>query len=77
MAKSKHLSFMLNEKRAAHVLDMIHCDLWGPSPITSSEGYRFYVVFIDDFSRFSWIYPLHAKSEFCDVFIRFHKFVCN
>lgn len=77
LAKSKRLPFILNEKRASSVLELIHCDLWGPSPVTSSEGYRFYAVFIDDYSRFSWIYPLRAKSEFYAIFVKFHAFVCN
>lgn len=77
MGKSKCLSFDLNEKCATSVLDMMHCDLWGPAPISTSDGFRYYVAFLDHFSRFSWIYPLRAKSDLYDVLVRFHKFVCN
>src|SRR3954467_14075402 len=35
IAKSKRLPFTLNIERASNVLDLIHCDLWGPSPICS------------------------------------------
>jgi transposase InsO family protein len=37
----------------------------------SSSGFRYYVIFINDFSRYSWLYPLQDKS---DVFISFKKF---
>ncbi|KAL6999956.1 hypothetical protein U1Q18_052367 [Sarracenia purpurea var. burkii] len=29
----------------------------GPSPITSVSGYRYYVSFVDDFTRFTWLFP--------------------
>ncbi|GFP94834.1 uncharacterized mitochondrial protein atmg00810 [Phtheirospermum japonicum] len=77
LAKSKRIPFSLNDKRATAVLHLIHCDLWGPAPVSTSDGFKYYVAFVDDFSRFTWIYPLRAKFEFYDVFFRFHAFVCN
>ena len=67
LSKNKRLSFDINTQRSLHVLDLIHCDLWGPSPVTSVDGYRYYVVFVDDYSRFTWLYPLQKKSDFYDV----------
>lgn len=40
LVKEQHLSFNLNYKRSSNPLDLIHCDLWGPTPICSKEGYR-------------------------------------
>jgi transposase InsO family protein len=37
----------------------------------SLSGFRYYVIFIDDFSRYSWLYPLSKKS---DVLVSFMKF---
>ncbi|KAJ9552406.1 LOW QUALITY PROTEIN: hypothetical protein OSB04_016451 [Centaurea solstitialis] len=76
LAKSKRLSFDNNDKRAPHVLDLVHCDLWGPAP-TQSMGYNYYAVFVDDYSRFTWMFPLRAKSEFFNVFLQFQTFVEN
>jgi hypothetical protein len=56
-------------------LDLIHCDLWGPSPVSSNLSYKYYVIFIDDHSRFTWLYPLKFKSDFFHIFIQFQKFV--
>ena len=64
LSKQHHLPFQLNEKRSLHVLDMVHCDLWGPSPVTSVDGYRYYDLIVDDYLRFSWFYPLKIKSDF-------------
>ncbi|GJW87026.1 putative RNA-directed DNA polymerase [Tanacetum coccineum] len=51
LAKGQRLPFTINAKRSSHPLDLIHCDLWGPAPICSKDGYRYYVAFIDDYSR--------------------------
>ncbi|KAG6414359.1 hypothetical protein SASPL_127081 [Salvia splendens] len=40
LAKSKCLPFAINEKSATVVLELIHCDLWGPAPISTSDGYK-------------------------------------
>lgn len=77
LAKNKYLSFMLNEKRVNVIFDLIHCALWGPAPIYSRDGYRYCVMFVDDFSRFTWSYPLKAKFDFYDSLVRFTVFVCN
>ena len=53
------------------ILDVIHSDVWGPAQTTTFGGCRYYVTFIDDFSRNTWIYPMKQKSE---VFGHFQKF---
>ncbi|KAJ9538664.1 hypothetical protein OSB04_031397 [Centaurea solstitialis] len=75
LAKSQRLPFDLNPKRALHPLDLIHCDVWGPSPVFSVDNYRYYVIFVDDFSRFSWLYPLKLKFEIYSALEVFMKFV--
>ena len=57
-AKSHKLPFPTSDSRSNTILGLIHCDLWGPTPITSISGYRYYVIFIDDHSLFTWFYPL-------------------
>ena len=64
LGKSHRLPFLNNNTRILYPLDIIHCDLWGPSPVTSLSGFRVYVIFIDAHSRFTWFYPLRHKIEF-------------
>jgi hypothetical protein len=48
----------------------VYSDVWGPAP--DSVGRKnYYVSFIDDFSKFTWIYMLKYKSE---VFQKFQDF---
>lgn len=49
LSKSQRLSFELNPKHSLHPLDLIHCDLCGPAPV-SLDDYLYYVVFVDDHS---------------------------
>jgi histone deacetylase 1/2 len=55
-------------------LELVHTDVWGPAR-TSSEGYKYYVSFVDDYSRFCWIYLLKHKSDVEQVFYAFQAHV--
>ena len=61
MGKSKRFPFLTSSSLSSQPLDLIHCDLWGPSPELSVSGYSYYISFIDDFTRYVWLYPLTAK----------------
>jgi transposase InsO family protein len=50
-------------QRASAPLDLIHNDLMGPFPHPSINKVRFVLIFVDDFSHFTWIYFLRQKSE--------------
>ena len=57
LGKSTRLPFMKVEHCSSKPLYLIHSDLW-QSPIISSHGHCYYVLFVDAFWRFSWLYPL-------------------
>ncbi|KAM0982243.1 hypothetical protein ACFX2A_015487 [Malus domestica] len=57
--------------------EKVHTDVWGPSPTVSLEGYKYYVIFVDECTRFTWIFPLVNKSDVYPVFVKFHAFVIN
>ena len=58
-------------------LELVHSDLWGPSPVLSSSGYRYYIHFVDAFSRFTWLYLLRNKSEAFQTFLNFKTLAEN
>ena len=43
--------------------DLLHCDVWGPFRTPSISGHRYYIVFVDDYTRVSWVYLLCNRSE--------------
>jgi hypothetical protein len=50
-------------QRASTPLDLIHSDLMGPFPHPLISKARFFLIFVDDFSHFTWIYFLRKKPE--------------
>jgi hypothetical protein len=67
MAKSHQLLFHDSNNHSSSQLQLMHTDVWGPT-IRSSSGYRYYVSFINDVSRFSWIYVIKHKSDVHRIF---------
>ncbi|PKU65522.1 Retrovirus-related Pol polyprotein from transposon TNT 1-94 [Dendrobium catenatum] len=70
-SKSHKLVFDKSVSRRNSILDLIHSDIWGPAPVVSHHGFRYYVLFVDDFSRFSWIFSIRCKTEVFNVFTAF------
>lgn len=60
---------------SSHVLDLVCTDICCPTPILSSNGFRYFVIFVDDFLHFSWYYPMHLKSYLYAIFECFHALV--
>ena len=44
-------------------LKLLHMDLFGPVAYISIGGNKYGLVIVDDFSRFTWVFFLHDKSE--------------
>ena len=61
--KQHKIKFAICTKPSEGVLDLVHSDVWGPAPIAARGGARYYVTFIDDFSRKVWIYLMREKSD--------------
>ena len=41
----------------------MHLDVWGPAQVSSLGGSHYYVIFIDDSTRKTWVYFLKKKSD--------------
>ncbi|GAA0141050.1 hypothetical protein LIER_02285 [Lithospermum erythrorhizon] len=61
--------------RASKILELIHSDICGPINPTSNSGKRYFLTFIDDFSRKGWVYLLINKSEALSCFKEFKSMV--
>ena len=69
------MSFNNSESISNSIFELIHSDVWGPSLVASIGGSRYFVVFIDDFSRYSWIFPMKSRSEILPIYNNFTKMV--
>jgi len=51
MGRQRKVVFSISQHKTKGLLDLIHTDVWGPSPVVSIGDARYYVTFIADFSR--------------------------
>lgn len=67
--QSKHtrVSFPLSTTRSSKPFELIHSDIWGPSSIQNISGARWFVSFIDDCSRVTWVFLLKQKSDVSNI----------
>ena len=63
--------------RAKKVLKLVHFDLCGPINPSWNWGKRYFITFIDDCSRKTWVYFLQDKSEAFNAFKNFKTHVDN
>jgi hypothetical protein len=77
LGKSVKKPFPSSENRSKEILNLIHSDVCGPMPVKSLGGSLYYVTFIDDFSRKTWMYLLKSKDEVFDKFQEFKAEVEN
>jgi len=57
------------------ILERIHIDVCGPFSVVSTAKHRYYVIFVDDFSRKCWIFFMQKKSETYSKFYEFKALV--
>ena len=70
-------------KQASAPFALIHTHVWGPCPIVSLTGFRYFVTFVDDYSRTTWLYLMKNRSElfsnfrafYAEIHTQFHVFV--
>lgn len=61
--------------RATKLLELIHTDLCGPMSVSSLGGAKYYISFVDDYSRKVFVYPIRTKSQALNKFIVFETLV--
>lgn len=76
-AKHTRVSFPISNKRSSSPFYLIHSDIWGPSTVPNVSGSRWFVSFIDDCTRVSWIFLLKNKSDVSTVLPKFHMMIQN
>ncbi|KAG9446485.1 hypothetical protein H6P81_012613 [Aristolochia fimbriata] len=69
LGKQKRVSFNKDgREKKSNKLDLVHTDVWGPAQGKSFGGNLYFVIFIDDYSRKTWIYTLKKKSNVFNMF---------
>ncbi|KAG8381639.1 hypothetical protein BUALT_Bualt06G0142500 [Buddleja alternifolia] len=63
--------------RATQLLELIHTDVCGPMNIQARGGFEYFITFIDDYSRYGYVYLMKHKSETFEKFKVFKADVEN
>jgi hypothetical protein len=50
-------------KRASFPFELVHSDVWYPCLVSSKTGFKYFVIFIDDYSRVTWLYLMKSCYE--------------
>ena len=77
MGKMTKTPFSGTMERAIDLLEVIHSDICRPMSIKARGGYRYFVTFTDDLSRYGYIYLMKHKSETFEKFKQFQSEVEN
>ena len=63
--------FSAKGERSKEPLQLVHSDVCGPLSVQDKGGYKYFVTFIDDYSRYDYVYIMHKKSETFEKFKEF------
>lgn len=77
MSKAHSLPYNESKSIYSKPLQLIYSDLWGPAPLISSNGHKYYLSFVDAYSKYTWIFPLKTKSDGLSTFLTFKKLAEN
>ncbi|CAI5961257.1 unnamed protein product [Closterium sp. NIES-64] len=50
-------------------LQTLHMDVWGPARVRGQGQERYFLIVVDDYSRYTTVFPLRTKGEVPDVLI--------
>ena len=56
-------------------MEFVHTDVCGPMVTPTNGGNKYFITFIDDFSRMTWVYFMRQKSDVFAIFKKIQMFV--
>ncbi|KAL0386160.1 UNVERIFIED_CONTAM: Copia protein [Sesamum radiatum] len=71
LAKQSRASFPLSDSCTLKPFELIHVDIWGPYKQSSLSGCHYVLTIVDDFSRVTWTYLMHHKSQTLQILSNF------
>ncbi|KAL6527326.1 hypothetical protein OROGR_016416 [Orobanche gracilis] len=75
LGKFSALPFSLSNSKSKAPFDLMHSDVWGPAPVATKGGSRYYVSFIDDCTIYCWVYLMKYCSDFLSIYTAFQSYV--
>jgi hypothetical protein len=64
-------------EQASDFGDEVHTDVWGPAPVSTCRGHRFFITFTDDAAQFTVTYLLPAQGDALNAYRSFEVWACT
>ncbi|KAG8492176.1 hypothetical protein CXB51_009599 [Gossypium anomalum] len=74
LGKSHRLPFSASKIVYSIPFELVVSDVWGPAHV-KSNGFCYYVSFVDMYSRYTWLYFIKVKSEVLNCFLHFQQII--
>ncbi|CAI7829972.1 unnamed protein product [Closterium sp. NIES-54] len=58
-------------------LQTLHMDVWGPAPVGGTDQERYFLLVVDDYTRYTTIFPLRRKADVSGVLIPWIRATCR
>jgi len=75
--KSHKLPFTMSSLTSNGPLEIIFIDVWGPASVESIDQNKYFVIFVDHFTKYIWLYPIKYKYDVFTIFPTFKNLVEN
>lgn len=75
IVKSHKLPFSMSSLTSSKPPELMYTDVWGPTSIKSIDGYSYYLIIVDHFTKYNWLYTLKNKSDVSLIFPKFKSLV--
>ena len=69
--KMHKLPFSASSLTSNSPLELIYSDVWGASPVASHDGFLYYLLFVDHYTKYMWLFPIKQKSDVSIIFPKF------
>jgi len=75
IAKHLRATYPSSDTKSVNPFALVHSDVWGPTSSSSISGAKWFVTFIDDCTRVTWVFLMKEKSEVFNLFVRFFRMI--
>ena len=73
LGKHTRVSFLKRlNNQAKSPFELVHTNVWGPYRTASTLGFQYFVTFIDEYSRCTWLFLMKNRAKLYSIFKKFY-----
>ena len=75
LGKQTVLSLNNSTSTSSSFFGLVYFDIWSPSSTSTMGGSKYFMIFIDDYSRYTWLYLMKNRSELFSIYQTFANMI--